>query len=132
MKDGEGATKFVEVNIKNAKTTHDAKKAAMSVAKSSLVKTAFFGEDPNWGRILCAIGYSGINFDPSWTELYFNDLLLFKNGEKTNFSEEIAKKILQNNEIKVNIDLKSGNKNWTVWTSDLSCDYIKINANYRT
>lgn len=132
VSDGEGATKLIEININNAKTVSEAKQACMAIAKSSLVKTAFFGEDANWGRIICALGYSGVNIIPEKTTLSFDNLVMFKNGKKTNFNEQNAKKILQKNEITVNIDLQSGNKSWKVWTCDLTYDYVKINASYRT
>jgi len=132
VKDGEGATKLIEINVNGASSLSDAKNIGMSVANSSLVKTAFFGEDPNWGRILCAVGYSNADFDPDKVSLSIGSLKLYEKGEKTNFLEDEAKKILQNREIKVNIEICSGDKNWTVWTSDLSHEYININTNYRT
>jgi glutamate N-acetyltransferase / amino-acid N-acetyltransferase len=130
--DGEGATKFIEIEVKNVKTEEEAKTIGMSVAKSSLVKTAFFGEDANWGRIICAVGYSGVEFDINKVDLSFGNLSVFEKGKNLNFSEEEAKKILQKREIKTIINMNSGNKNWTVWTSDLSYDYVKINGSYRT
>lgn len=132
IKDGEGATKLIEINVNNAKTLKDAKKACIAIANSNLVKTAFFGEDANWGRILCALGYSGAKFNPDKIKLSFEDIDLYKNGKITNFNEIKINKILKNNEIKVNIDLNAGNKNWRMWTTDLSYDYIKINASYRS
>jgi glutamate N-acetyltransferase / amino-acid N-acetyltransferase len=130
--DGEGATKLIEINVKNCSSEEDAKTIAMSVAKSSLVKTAFFGEDANWGRIICAVGYSGAEFDIEKVGLSFDDLNVFQKGKNLDFSEDEAKKILQKREIAVNISINSGSRNWTVWTSDLSFDYVKINASYRT
>lgn len=130
--DGEGATKYIEISVNNACSHKDAKQAAKSVATSNLVKTAFFGEDCNWGRIICALGYSGIQFNPEKIKIYIGDMLLFKNGEKVDYIEQEAQKILQKKEIKVTIDLCQKNKNWTVWTTDLSYDYVKINASYRT
>ena len=132
VKDGEGATKIIEINTINAKSIKDAKKACETIANSNLVKTAFFGEDANWGRLLCALGYSGVNFIPEKIKLSIGDIDLFKNGKNTGFNEDKVNKILKNSEIKVNIDLNSGNKNWRVWTSDLSYDYVQINAEYRT
>lgn len=132
VKDGEGATKLIEINTLNARSEKDAKKACETIANSNLVKTAFFGEDANWGRILCALGYSGIDFIPDKIKLSFDDMDLFKNGKNSNYNEDKVKKILKNNEIKVNLDLNAGNKNWRVWTSDLSYDYVKINASYRS
>jgi glutamate N-acetyltransferase / amino-acid N-acetyltransferase len=130
--DGEGATKRIEIELINAKSELDAKKIAMSVAKSSLVKTAFFGEDANWGRIVCAMGYSNVDFDINKVDVYFGDLKVCENGKYYKFSEDQAKIILSNRDINLKIDMKSGSKNWTVWTSDLSYDYVKINGSYRT
>ena len=130
--DGEGATKLIEITVKNAKNESQAHTACMKIANSALVKTAFFGEDANWGRIICALGYSGIDFELKKVQLHFNGLLIFENGQKTDFSLEEAKKILQNREIKVIIDLNNGPGSKTVWTSDLSYDYVKINASYTT
>jgi len=132
VKDGEGATKLIEIKVSNAKTTNDAKLVCAAIANSSLVKTAFFGGDPNWGRIICAIGYSGSLYHPKDVALSIEEIILFKNGEKTNYNEESLKKAFQKKEIKVNVDLNIGDKNWTMWTCDLSYDYIKINASYTT
>ncbi len=132
VKDGEGATKLIEINVKNAKTLKDAKNACIAIANSNLVKTAFFGEDANWGRIICALGYSGADFIPEKIILSIGDIDLYKNGEGANFNEIKINKILKDKEIKVNIDLNSGNKNWKIWTTDLSYDYVKINADYRS
>lgn len=132
VKDGEGATKFIEINVLNAKTYKEAKIVGITIAKSNLFKTAIFGEDPNWGRIMCAAGYSGVNFNYEKVKLKIGDIVLFENGTNKNFSEKEAKKILSNKEIKFFLDLNNGNFNWTVWTCDLSFDYVKINASYRT
>lgn len=132
VKDGEGATKLIEINVKNAKTTNDAKLVCTAIANSSLVKTAFFGEDPNWGRIICAVGYSGSIYHPKDVSLTVDDILLFINGKKTKYNEESVKKAFQKKEIKINVDLCIGDKNWTMWTCDLSYDYVKINASYTT
>lgn len=132
VKDGEGATKLVEIYVKNAKSEKDAKKAAVAVANSNLVKTAFYGEDANWGRILCALGYSGVDFQPDNVKLYFDNLLLYKNGESASFHEEEAAEILKKDTVKVTIDLEMGKKSWSVWTTDLSNEYVRINANYRS
>lgn len=132
VKDGEGATKLIEINVINAKKINDAKNACIAIANSNLVKTAFFGQDANWGRIICALGYSGANFIPDKIKLSIEDIDLFNNGQSTDFNEIKINKILKNKEIKINIDLNSGNKNWRMWTTDLSYDYIKINASYRS
>jgi glutamate N-acetyltransferase / amino-acid N-acetyltransferase len=130
--DGEGATKRVEIVVKNAKTVQGAKKIAETVATSPLVKTAIFGEDANWGRIMAAIGRAGIELDPNKIEISFNDLRVAKNGCAAQFSEEKAKEILKNKEIKILIDLHQGDKKAHYFTCDLSLDYVKINADYRS
>lgn len=132
IKDGEGATKLIEINVSNAKSLKDAKNAGIAIANSNLVKTAFFGEDANWGRIICALGYSGASFDLDKVRLSIDDFDIFKNGKSTNYKEDQLKKLLKNKEIKVNLDLNLGNKNWRIWASDLSYDYVKINASYRS
>ncbi len=130
--DGEGATKLIEVNIKNANSSDDAHKAAKAIANSPLVKTAFFGEDANWGRILTAVGYSGADFNPNTTSITIGPLLLFSKGLAIPFDENTAKKVLQKKDITVNVDFGTGTYVTTVWTCDLSHKYIDINANYRT
>lgn len=131
-KDGEGATKFIEINVINAKNKKDAKEIGITIARSNLVKTAFFGEDANWGRIICAAGYSKANFDYKKAKLTIGDIILFENGINKNFSEQRAKEILSKNEIIITLDLNLGKSNWRVWTCDFSFDYVKINASYRT
>lgn len=132
VRDGEGATKLIEINVKNAKTINDAKNICMNIANSKLVKTAFFGEDPNWGRIICTLGYTKAHYNPNKVVLFLENLALFKNGMKESFDEKEAKKILQKKEFSITLDLNAGNKQWKVWTCDLTYDYIKINASYRT
>ena len=132
VRDGEGATKLIEINVLNASTYNDACLASKAIATSPLVKTAFFGEDANWGRILTAIGSSGTKFNPNKTIIKIGHLTLFENGIALPFNEITAKNILKNNDIKVTINFNDGNFNDTVWTCDLSYDYVKINAHYRT
>ncbi len=132
VKDGEGATKFIEINVINAKSKRNAKKIAIAIADSKLVKTAFFGEDGNWGRILCAAGYSGADFNSNKINISIDNIVVFSRGTKQEYSEENMKKNLQKKEIKVTVDLNQGNKSVIVWTCDLSYDYIKINAGYRS
>lgn len=136
VKDGEGAGKFLAVKVEGAKTKEDARTLTKSVINSSLVKTAFFGEDANWGRIVCAMGYTGIEFDLNKTSINFigdgNRVDLMENGVPINFSEEDAKKVLKSAEIEVNITLGEGYETATAWGCDLSYDYVKINADYRT
>lgn len=136
VKDGEGATKFMEVNIVNAKTEKDARLAAKSIVKSNLVKTAIFGEDANWGRILAAVGYSGADFDASRVDIYLKsmkgEIKVCENGGYIFFDEALAKEILKEKEITVTVDMKAGEYSGTAWGCDLSYDYVKINGSYRT
>lgn len=136
VKDGEGATKFLAVNVLNAKTKDDAKKIAKSIIGSSLVKTAFFGEDANWGRVLCAAGYSGVDFDPNIVTLSFKsvkgEIELYKDGIALEFDEDKALEILQQVEIEIDINMNCGKENATAWGCDLSYEYVKINGEYRS
>mgnify|MGYP003606889657 FL=1 len=134
--DGEGATKFIEVKIKGAKNEEDAIKAGKSVATSSLVKTAAFGEDANWGRILAAVGYSGIEFNPYETNIYIGskarELLVCEMGQGLEFDEDIAKKILSEKEIYYLVEMDEGKGDAVIYTCDLTYDYVKINGSYRS
>jgi len=133
VKDGEGATKFVTITVKGARSAAEAKQAAMAAANSLLVKTAFFGQDANWGRILAAIGYSGAEVDPDKAELFFDGVQMVKNGVFIGGdAESRGTQVLQNKEFTVTVDLRLGEGHATVYTSDLSYDYVKINADYRT
>jgi glutamate N-acetyltransferase/amino-acid N-acetyltransferase len=136
VKDGEGATKFMEVNVVNAKTEKDARLAAKSVINSNLVKTAIFGEDANWGRILAAVGYSGADFDANSVDIYLKsvkgEIKVCENGGYIFFDEALAKEILKEKEITVTVDMKAGEYSATSWGCDLSYDYVKINGSYRT
>ncbi|HHV44540.1 MAG TPA: bifunctional glutamate N-acetyltransferase/amino-acid acetyltransferase ArgJ [Firmicutes bacterium] len=131
-KDGEGATKLVEVQVKNGATVAQARQIAKSVAGSNLVKTAIFGEDANWGRILCAAGYAGVDFDPGKTDVFIGPLQVAANGGALDFDEELAKEILSQDTVVITLDLKQGDRSATAWTCDLTFDYVKINAHYRT
>ena len=134
--DGEGATAMLEVNVINAKTKAQARKLAKSVICSSLTKAAIYGHDANWGRILCAFGYSGEIFDPENVTLSFegdgDSILIFENGVGTDFSEEKATKILSSKEVKVIADFHLGTENATAWGCDLTHEYVSINADYRS
>lgn len=136
--DGEGATKLVEVNVEGAKDVETARGLAKAVICSNLTKAAMFGADANWGRILCAMGYSGFEFTPEKTDVYFesgspaNKIMVFEQGVPLNFDEDLAKKILSEKEIKINIFCKDGNSKGTAWGCDLTYDYVKINGDYRT
>ena len=133
VKDGEGATKLVEIAVKGALTRKDAHKIAATVANSNLVKTAFFGEDANWGRILGAAGRAGVSIDPAKIDVYFDDVLIVKNGMGCgDTAEEQATKILKSQEFSISIDLKMGTGYESVFTCDFSLDYVKINADYRS
>ncbi len=136
VRDGEGATKLLTITINNACTVEDARRAAMAVANSNLVKTAFFGEDANWGRIFTAVGYSGAEFDPGrvdiWLESEAGSEQVLAQGTGLRFDERKAKEILACKEITARVDLNAGDKCATAWTCDFSYDYVKINADYRT
>lgn len=134
--DGEGATKLLECNVSGAKTKLSAKKIAKSIICSSLVKTAMFGADANWGRILCAIGYSKETLDISKIDVSFKsnkgEILVCKDGFGVAFSEEKAKEILLEKEIEIIVNLNQGNESTNAWGCDLTYDYVKINGDYRT
>ncbi len=132
VKDGEGATKFVEITVKGARTHFDAERAARTIANSNLVKTAIHGEDANWGRILAAVGRSGINFKPEKTEIYFDNVRILGGNYDLSFSEARAKKVLEKKEITITVDLHGGKSSATFWTCDLSKEYVHINASYRS
>ena len=134
--DGEGATKLLACKVSGAKTAKDAKTVAKSVICSSLLKAAMFGADANWGRVLCAIGYSGANVDVAKIDVAFKsgagEILVCKNGSGVDFSEEKAKEILLCDKIEILVALKSGEYASTAWGCDLTYDYVKINGDYRT
>lgn len=132
VRDGEGATKFVEIKVQGAVSQEQALQAAMSVANSSLVKTALFGEDANWGRVIAAVGYSGVEVDPNRTALWFGSQQLVREGQPLPIDEGRVKAILSSTDITITVDLGLGAGETTVWTSDLSHDYVSINAHYRT
>lgn len=131
-RDGEGATKFLEVKVTGAKTLEDARKLAKSICGSSLVKTAMYGEDANWGRILAAAGYAEAQFDPSRAAIYLGDCLVARNGQGVHFSEEAAKEVLAQKEIRISLMLNDGEGEATAWGCDLTHEYVTINGDYRT
>ncbi len=135
-RDGEGATRLMEVTVSGAETKEIARTVAKSVACSSLLKAAIFGADANWGRVLCAIGYSGADLDVNKVGVSFKsaagEIEVCRNGAGVDFSEEIAKKILLEEEITILITLNSGDAAATAWGCDLTYDYVKINGDYRT
>lgn len=134
--DGEGATALFECHVINADTKENARTLAKSVICSSLTKAAIFGHDANWGRILCALGYSGAKFDPENVDLYFESksgkMHIFGNGVACDYSEEEATKILSDPEVTALVDMHMGDAEATAWGCDLSYDYVKINADYRS
>ncbi|MDD8019008.1 MAG: bifunctional glutamate N-acetyltransferase/amino-acid acetyltransferase ArgJ, partial [Bacteroidota bacterium] len=132
VKDGEGATKFVEITVSGAKSMAEAEVACRTICNSPLVKTAIHGEDANWGRILAAVGRSGIKFNPAMTEIFFDELRILGKNYDINFSEEKAKTILQKKEITITVDVNCGKHSATFWTCDLSAEYVRINASYRS
>ncbi|MGI6091751.1 MAG: bifunctional glutamate N-acetyltransferase/amino-acid acetyltransferase ArgJ [Veillonellaceae bacterium] len=131
-RDGEGATKFLEITVKGAESFADAKKAAMAIAKSPLVKTAFFGQDPNWGRIICAVGYSEANVTPEKTSLLIGNVKLVDGGLPLDYDEQALRAVMAAHDIKVTVDLGMGQEEATVWTCDFSYEYVKINGEYHT
>lgn len=136
VRDGEGATKLISVNLLGAASEADARTAAKSVCGSNLVKTAMFGQDANWGRILAAVGYSGIRFDPSRVSIRLSsaagEITVAEAGAGIPFSEEEAARILTEKEIVITVDLAQGDSAATAWCCDLSYDYVRINADYRS
>ncbi len=133
VKDGEGATKLVDIIIKGAASQDDAEKIAKTVANSNLVKTALFGEDANWGRIFAAAGRAGVEFDPEVVDILFDDVMIVKNGMSCGDKAEAkATKVLKKPEFVITVDLKAGDGKASVLTCDFSIDYVKINADYRS
>ncbi|MBQ9990533.1 MAG: bifunctional glutamate N-acetyltransferase/amino-acid acetyltransferase ArgJ [Lachnospiraceae bacterium] len=134
--DGEGATALVETHVYHAATKEEARILAKSVICSSLTKAAIFGHDANWGRILCALGYSGAKFDLEKIELFFaageKKIRIFKDGVATDYSEEEASEILSQPEVQILVDMKMGDSEARAWGCDLTYDYVKINADYRS
>ena len=134
--DGEGATALFETKVIGADTKEHARILSKSVICSSLTKAAIYGHDANWGRILCALGYSGVQFDPEKIELFFESksgrIQIYKDGVATDYSEEEASKILADPEVTVLVDMKMGNETATAWGCDLTYDYVKINSDYRS
>lgn len=136
IRDGEGATKFLEVTVKNMSSKAEARKMVHAIITSNLVKTAFFGEDANWGRILCALGYSGAMFDPSLVQVNYvseaGEIVLLENGNPVLFDEEYALTILKEKDIQVIVDCNQGDESAKGWGCDLSYEYVKINGEYRS
>lgn len=131
-RDGEGATKLIEIQVKGARTEDEAAQVAKAVANSNLVKTAIHGADANWGRILAAVGYSGVDVNPDNVEISFNDLPVLKKNYEIVLDEEKAKQILLQENVLVVIDLNQGTEFARFWTCDLTKEYVHINASYRS
>jgi glutamate N-acetyltransferase / amino-acid N-acetyltransferase len=131
-RDGEGATKYVEVRVVNAESKQDARAAAMTIANSPLVKTAIFGQDPNWGRVLAAAGRSGAKVDPSKTTLYFGDVMVVGDGEPLVVDKGAAREPMLASDLVIALDLGLGTAEATALTCDFSYEYVKINAEYHT
>ena len=132
VKDGEGATKLVQLNIKNVKTMVGARRVARKLATSLLFKTALFGEDPNWGRIAASVGASGVIFNALKLDIYLGKIKVVKNGAGILKNESEIKKLFKKKEFDITVDLNSGSKDYTVLTCDLSSEYVRINAHYAT
>lgn len=130
--DGEGASKFLTINVKGAKSFADAKTVGMAIANSPLVKTAFFGEDPNWGRVICAVGYSGADMVPEKTVVKFGGITIFANGTGATYDEKALAHVMKEKDIVIDIELNMGQEDATVWSCDLSYEYVKINGEYHT
>lgn len=133
VRDGEGATKLININVEGGATTSDAFAVAATVADSTLVKTAIYGEDANWGRILAAAGRAGVSLSPAAIDIYFDDICMAKSGQGMGATAEAAvTEVLKKDEFTITIDLNAGKKKARVITCDLSLDYVRINADYRT
>jgi len=130
--DGEGMTKFVTVTVNNAASAKDAELCARSVASSLLCKTAWFGSDPNWGRVLAAAGYSGATFKPEKFSLDYDEKPVVRNGQDAGTPEKALAKLMKRPEFTVKIDLNAGKHSHTIWTNDISYEYVEINADYHT
>ena len=130
--DGEGATKFLKIHVHGTKSFADAKTVGMAVANSPLVKTAFFGEDPNWGRVICAVGYAGVPMDPEKTVVSFGGIPVYAHGVGANADKDALAKAMAEHDIMIDIDLADGPEEATVFSCDFSYEYVKINGEYHT
>ena len=131
--DGEGASKFITIKVKNCKTESDAKKISFSIANSPLVKTAIAGEDPNWGRVIMAIGKANVNLNSKKLFIKFGDITIVENGKlATSYNEDEAANYMKEEKIDITVNLNSGKKEFTAYTMDLTKKYIEINSDYRT
>jgi glutamate N-acetyltransferase/amino-acid N-acetyltransferase len=131
-RDGEGATRLIEITVKGARRDEDAKQIALTIANSPLVKTAIFGRDPNWGRIAMAAGRAGVPFDAQKLSFSLGHVEMFKAGEPADFDSAAAQRVLEDENVHISLDLGDGSASWTAWTCDFSYEYVKINAEYHT
>lgn len=133
VRDGEGATKLITLDVKNARTEQDARQIAFTIAHSPLVKTALFASDPNWGRVLAAVGRAGVDIDINAIKIYLGDVCIVENGGRASaYTEAQGQKVMSESEINIRVDLAAGTASSRVWTCDFSYDYVKINAEYRS
>jgi len=134
VRDGEGATKLINIIVEQGESEQECAKVAYAIAHSPLVKTAFFASDPNWGRILAAVGYAGVSdFDINKVKIYLDDVCLVQDGGvAASYTEEQGQRVMKQDEITVRVNLQRGAYSTTVWTCDFSYDYVRINAEYRT
>ena len=130
--DGEGASKFVEIKVINARSKEDARKAPEAVGNSMLCKSAWFGNDPNWGRVVAALGYSGAQFDADKCDIYFGTIPVVKNGGDAGTPEADLLSTVKEREFTITCDFHDGDAEYWVWASDLTYEYVKINADYHT
>ena len=134
--DGEGATKLVSCTVSGSRSEEAAEKLAMEIIRSSLVKAAMFGADANWGRVICAMGYSRAPFRPEYVDVSFasaaGEIPVCKAGEGLEFDEDLAKKILLESQVEIRVNINEGEHSATAWGCDLTYDYVKINGDYRT
>jgi len=133
IRDAEGATKFVSIQVNSSHSVEDARQVAYTIAHSPLVKTALFASDPNWGRILAAVGRSGVEFEINKIQIYLGDVCIVSNGGRDpSYTEKQGQQVMSQEEIDIRVELNTGDKSACIWTSDLSYDYVKINAEYRS
>ena len=133
VSDGEGASKFIKIDVQNCKNENDAKKIAFSIANSPLVKTAIAGEDPNWGRIIMAIGKAGINIDIDNLSIKFGEITIIQKGKlNVNYNERELIEYMKNDNIEIYVDICNGSKKFVAYTMDFTKKYIEINADYRS
>jgi glutamate N-acetyltransferase/amino-acid N-acetyltransferase len=132
VKDGEGATKFVEIAVSGTVTDDGAERIARAIGNSQLCKTAFFGEDPNWGRFACAAGYAGVDFDPASLDIRLGGVQLTHGGLVADYAEDDAAAVMLQDEFRLELAVGNGSGKAVFWTSDLSHEYVSINADYRS